>query len=72
MPKVDVVWVLTGHSESGDDYGPRVFRKKPSQKKLSEIAHNWDGHFGETEGWEDGPGDYGSYVFMTISQQNVE
>lgn len=55
------VWVLTAHSESGDDFGPKVFSKKPTDKKLEKIAYDWDG-----TPERDGPGDYGSYVELKL------
>lgn len=61
------VWVLTGHSESGDDYGPFVFAKKPFKKKLKEIAYDWDGVKGMR-----GPGDFGSFVFLELSETEIE
>lgn len=57
------VWVVSGHSESGDDYGPYVFSKKPSKKALRDLAYSWDG---DEEG-DNGPGDYGSYVHLSVS-----
>ena len=61
------VWVLTGHSESGDDFGPLVFAKKPTEREQKEIAFSWDGDEGR-----DGLGDYGSYVSLTLSEVEVE
>lgn len=31
------VWVVTGRSESGDDYGPWVYSSKPSEKFLKQM-----------------------------------
>jgi hypothetical protein len=61
------VWVVTGHSESGDDFGPLTFHNKPNPSRLKEIAYGWDG-----TDEEDGPGDYGSYVYLTVTQTAVE
>ena len=55
------VWVVTGKSESGDDYGPWVFKTKPSQKRLKKLLR--EEAPGEWE--EDGPGDFGSYVHLS-------
>lgn len=61
------VFVLTGHSESGDDYGPLVFSLKPKKKQLREIAHDWDGDENE-----DGPGNFGSYVYLSLYAVKVD
>jgi hypothetical protein len=61
------VFVVTGHSESGDDYGPVVFTKEPSDAKLKELAHSWDG-----DEDEDGCGDFGSWVYLSVSETEVE
>lgn len=58
------VWVVTGESESGDHYGPFVLSKKPDQKKLKEICKN---HCDWQEGRTDGPGDFGSYTYLTVT-----
>jgi len=60
------VWVVTGESESGDSY-LHVFGYKPSPDKLSNLAHSWDGD----EDCE-GPGDYGSYVHLSIDSYDIE
>ncbi|MGY5795172.1 hypothetical protein ACXHXM_34015 len=31
------VWVMTGSTESGDDYGPYVFADKPSEAQMQEL-----------------------------------
>jgi len=61
------IWILTAHSESGDDFGPLAFSKKPTEAKLKKIAFDWDG-----EETEDGPGDYGSYVYLDLSEVEVD
>ena len=63
---IRTVWIVTGHSESGDDFGPLVFWDKPTESELEEIAYDWDG-----TDERDGPGDYGSYVFLTVSKEDV-
>ena len=65
--KATKVFVVTGHSESGDDYGPEVFTKKPSKSQLKKLAHDWDG-----DEDEDGPGHYGSYVYLEVSERDVK
>ncbi len=66
MSKPTTVHVVTGHSESGDDYGPTVFAKKPTDTVLKELVQGWD--FGEG----DGPGDYGSYVHLSVKACEVQ
>jgi hypothetical protein len=61
------VWVVTGNSESGDEFGPITFRNKPTQKVLKQLAYDWDG----TEE-QDGPGDYGSYVFLKVRETLIK
>lgn len=61
------VWVVTGHSESGDDYGPYVYNKKPGKKLLKSLVLDWD-----STDELDGPGDYGSYVFLKVDEADVE
>lgn len=61
------VWMLTGHSESGDNFGPVTFQNKPTQKLLRQMAYDWDG---TPEG--NGPGDYGSYVFLNLNEVTIE
>lgn len=56
------VWVVTGESESGDHYGPWVVSEKPDEQKLRQIASHCDWPEGEDEG----PGDFGSYTFLTV------
>jgi len=57
---MQIVWCVTGHSESGDDYGPWLFDKKPTQKQLKKMLkedcpNEWD---------DEGPGAFGSYVHL--------
>jgi len=61
------VYVVTGDSESSDHYGPLVFSKKPTKKKLSEIAHNWDG-----DDEKQGSGEDGSYVYIEVDCVEVD
>jgi hypothetical protein len=60
------VWVVTGKSESGDDYGPFILSKKPTKAKLKEICRrcDWDG--------DDGPGDFGSHTYLTTTECTVD
>jgi len=43
------VWVVTGQSESGDEYGPWVFAEEPTEEQLKQLvsedevgADGWD------------------------------
>lgn len=65
--KTEVVYVVTGFSESSDHYGPRVFSKKPNDTQLSQLAHNWEG---DPDG--EGPGFDGSYVDISVFKCVVE
>jgi hypothetical protein len=56
------MWIVTGSSESGDNYGPLAFSKNPSKKMLSTIAFCWDGNPEEKQG----PGFDGSYVYLKV------
>jgi hypothetical protein len=61
------IWSVTGHSESGDDYGPWLFNKKPTDEQLEAILkEDCPGEFEEEEdGTYDGPGSFGSYVHLS-------
>ncbi len=61
------VWVLTGKSESGDDFGPYVFAVKPSPEKMSELCHDADGSEDK-----DGPGYDGSYIHLVTEEVTVQ
>ena len=62
--KENSIWIVTGNSESGDDYGPKKYNHKPTKKDLREFI--------KTETPEeldcDGPGDFGSYVHLKINK----
>lgn len=65
------VVVVTGHSESGDDYGPWVFDKKPSDEFMKAWLKEFaPGDFDEDE--EEGPGDYGSYVHLSYHNCTID
>jgi len=59
------VWVVTAESESGDDYGPVVYTEEPAPQVLKHLAQSWDYDDG------DGPGDYGSYVYLVTTAVRV-
>ena len=65
------VWVVTGTSESSDNYGPFVLSKKPSQKTLRRLCKlcDWPD---EEEGLDPGPGDFGSYTYLSISECEID
>jgi hypothetical protein len=63
--KQEFVYVVRGHSESGDDY-LAVYKNEPSEAVLSELAHGWDG---DDEG--QGPGEDGSYVHISVDKEEV-
>ena len=58
------VWVVSAKSESGDDYGPWVFKTPPSTEKLEAfLREECSGDFPEPDE-DEGPGDYGSYIHV--------
>ena len=63
------VWTVCGKSESGDDYGPYVLDFEPDEFTKSRIAHEWDGWWDEGE--PEGPGSYGSYVYLEVEETEV-
>lgn len=65
MKESKKIWVVSGKSESGDDYGPIAYSSKPSSKTLKKLVEEWD-----AEDW-DGPGDFGSYVHLTIDEVEI-
>ena len=62
------VWIITGGYQSSDQYGPLIFSKKPSEDLLERIAFCWDGDEEE----RDGPGDFGSYVYLNVYKITVD
>lgn len=58
------IWIVRGHSESGDDYGPKRYDHNPTQEELRDFIKN------ETpeELDCDGPGDFDSYVHLEVEQ----
>ena len=64
------VWVVTGTSESSDHYGPFVLSKKPTKEKLKEICKDYC-DWGDDEA-RDGPGDFGSHTYLTVTQCTVD
>lgn len=64
-PKLTTVHVVTGRSESDDTYGPIVYATKPNEVILQALVRDWD--FGDG----DGPGYFGSYVYLTVTACEV-
>jgi hypothetical protein len=63
--------VIVGKSESGDDYGPWVFNKTPSDQQLETfLREECAGDF--PEDGEEGPGIFGSYVHIDIHEVEVQ
>ena len=59
------IWSVTGESESGDDYGPFLFTKKPTEKQLELMLRaDYDYEFPDPEDGE-GPGSFGSYIHLS-------
>jgi len=67
MNGTTTIWIVTGKSESGDDYGPFSYKHKPTDDQLRELCHMVDGDENE-----DGPGDYGSYVHLNVKETTVD
>ena len=61
------IWVITGVSESADHYGPFLFSKKPTKELLKKMAYMCDGYEEE-----EGPGDFGSYVYLKTNEVEVD
>lgn len=60
------IFVVTGSSESGDDYGPEVFKKKPTEEQLKSFVKSCEGVIdGE------GPGVYGSYIHLKVTEKEL-
>jgi len=68
------VWIVTAHSESGDDYGLlKIFKNEPTDEQLKALTH-YDkiGCDGWSEDQNDGPGDFGSWLHLTIYEDDIE
>lgn len=61
--KKEFIWVVTGESESSDRSGPTAYREKPTDEQLrafiAETGEELDC---------DGPGEFGSYVYLEINK----
>lgn len=63
MAKQKPIWIVTAHSESGDDYGPKRYNHEPTEKDLRAFI--------AATGEEldcDGPGDFDSYVHLEVNK----
>ncbi len=60
------MYLVIGESESGDAYYA-LFEKEPSDEKLSELAHEWDG-----DDDKEGIGFDGSWVEIEVMEIEVE
>lgn len=67
---VGEVCVVTGHSESGDDYGPWVFTKRPSEEYMKAFLKEYAA--GDWDDDEDGPGEFGSYVHLRYHTCSID
>jgi len=71
-----MAWLVTGESESGDDYSV-IFDNEPTDEQLSQFVHYADGWWTASyESLEDmlahddgGPGHDDSWVHITIEDQ---
>lgn len=63
------VSVFTAKSESGDEYGPWVFHRTPTDKQLVEFLKKECP--GEFDVEEPGPGAFGSYLHLCESRARV-
>ncbi len=59
------VWVVTVLNESGDNYAPWLFAKKPTQKILEAKVRSM-GVDGEDS---EGPGAFNSYLYLSKPQK---
>lgn len=69
------IFCLTATSESGDDYGPFLFNKKPTDTQLEYWLREFcPGEFddADAENEEDsGPGVFGSYLHINLSEAEM-
>lgn len=65
MDKVKV-WAVLADSESSDHYGPFLYHKKPTEEQLETLAKELD--YGDGNG----PGDFGSYVYLDVKEVSFE
>ena len=58
------IWIITAHSESGDDYGPKRYNHEPTE----DDKRNFILKETPEEINCDGPGDFDSYVYLEINE----
>lgn len=58
------IWIISGYSESGDDYGPKRYDHEPTKQDMKDFIAN------ETPEELDigGPGDFNSYVHLDVTK----
>jgi len=64
--KTETVWVVSGKSESCDEY-LSIFKNRPTKSQLKKLVFEWDGD----EENPDGPGDFGSFVYISVTEEEV-
>lgn len=70
--KSNKLTVVLVHSESGDDYGPFLFSKKPTDAQLKAfLQERCPGEFEDEAEDGDGPGEWGSYLHVRITEREV-
>ena len=58
------LWIITAHSESGDDYGPKRYNHEPTEDdKRNFILEDTPEEINCG-----GPGDFDSYVHLKINE----
>lgn len=63
------IWIVSGETESGDHYPLMAqYDHEPTEEELKELICEFE----EDYGFDDGPGDFGSYMFLKINQIEVE
>ena len=65
--KLDKIWYIDATSESGDKAGPFFFNHPPTEDEQIEVIESMGENINE-----DGPGDFGSYVYLTIGSRDVK
>lgn len=64
LPKNESIWIISAHSESGDHYGPKRYDHKPT----NDAKRNYILNETPEEIDCDGPGDFGSYVYLEVEK----
>ena len=58
------IWIITANSESGDDYGPKRYDHEPTEDDKRNFILKETPEEIEC----DGPGDFNSYVYLTVNK----